>query len=225
MQSQSMTFFTLLTRLRQACCDPGLIPHVNADAMHSGKLQMLLARLREALTGNGARKVVIFSQFVQLLKRVKPLLEEHFPGLELLQLTGHTKQRAKPVEIFQNTPGPAVILVSLRAGGTGITLHAADYVFLLDPWWNPAVESQAVDRVHRIGQRKPVFVYRMITQGTIEQRIQQLKQDKRELFENTLDNLGNARDLREHFSDLQDLAQWLSPEPDGEGCDSLIKPG
>ena len=212
MQSNSMNFFTLLTRLRQVCCDPGLIPNVDADAMHSGKIQMLLTRLSEALTGNGARKVVIFSQFVQLLKRVKPLIKNEFPGVELLELTGHTKNRSKPVEAFQQKEGPAVILVSLRAGGTGITLHAADYVFLLDPWWNPAVESQAVDRVHRIGQSKQVFVYRMITQGTIEERIQHLKAEKRELFENALGNLGSASDLREHFGDLQDLAKLLPPK-------------
>ena len=149
MQTQSMHFFSLLTRLRQACCDPGLIPDVNADIQQSGKIQMLLTCLEEALSGDGARKVVIFSQFLSLLKRLKPLLETTFPKLALLELSGETKDRAKPVEIFQNTKEPAVILVSLRAGGTGITLHAADYVFLLDPWWNPAVEEQAVDRVHR----------------------------------------------------------------------------
>jgi SNF2 family DNA or RNA helicase len=155
---------------------------------------------------------VIFSQFVQLLKRVKPLIQKEFPDVELLELNGHTKNRSKPVETFQNKEGPAVILVSLRAGGTGITLHAADYVFLLDPWWNPAVESQAVDRVHRIGQSKRVFVYRMITQGTIEERIRHLKAEKRELFESTLGNLGSAKDLREHFADLEELAKLLPPE-------------
>lgn len=212
MQSNSMNFFTLLTRLRQACCDPGIIPDVQVDPMHSGKIQMLLTRLSEALTGNGARKVVIFSQFVQLLKRVKPLIQKEFPEVDLFELTGHTRNRSKPVESFQNKDGPAVILVSLKAGGTGITLHAADYVFLLDPWWNPAVESQAVDRVHRIGQRKRVFVYRMITEGTIEARIQHLKAEKRELFESTLGNLGSAKDLREHFTDLEELAKLLPPE-------------
>jgi SNF2 family DNA or RNA helicase len=212
MQSHSMNFFTLLTRLRQACCDPGLIPDLDIDPMQSGKIQMLLTKLGEALTGTGARKVVIFSQFVQLLKRVKPLIQQEFPDVELLELNGHTKNRSKPVETFQNKTGPAVILVSLRAGGTGITLHAADYVFLLDPWWNPAVESQAVDRVHRIGQRKRVFVYRMITQGTIEERIQHLKAEKRELFESTLGNLGSAKDLREHFTDLEELAKLLPPK-------------
>ena len=212
MQHQAMNFFSLLTRLRQACCDPGLIRDVEVDLRHSGKIQMLLTRLSEALTGSGARKVVIFSQFVQLLKRVKPLIQQAFPEVALFELTGETKHRAKPVDSFQKQDGPAVILVSLRAGGTGITLHAADYVFLLDPWWNPAVESQAVDRVHRIGQRKRVFVYRMITQGTIEERIQKLKAEKRELFESTLGNLGSASDLREHFGDLQELAKLLPPE-------------
>jgi SNF2 family DNA or RNA helicase len=212
MQSNSMNFFTLLTRLRQACCDPGLIPDLNIEPMQSGKIQMLLTKLGEALTGTGARKVVIFSQFLKLLKRVKPLINEQFPDVELLELNGDTKNRSKPVETFQNKKGPAVILVSLRAGGTGITLHAADYVFLLDPWWNPAVESQAVDRVHRIGQRKRVFVYRMITQGTIEERIQHLKTEKRELFESTLGNLGSAKDLREHFTDLEELAKLLPPD-------------
>lgn len=211
MHAQSMHFFSLLTRLRQACCDPGLIPDVNADILQSGKIQMLLTRLEEALGGEGARKVVIFSQFVSLLKRLKPLIEKTFPKVALLELSGSTKNRGKPVDTFQKTKGPAVILVSLRAGGTGITLHAADYVFLLDPWWNPAVESQAVDRVHRIGQDRRVFVYRMITQGTIEERIQHLKKEKRELFESTLGHLGSAKDLVEHFGDLEELAKLLPP--------------
>lgn len=209
MQNQAMNFFSLLTRLRQACCDPGLVPDVAAGLDQSGKIQTLLTHLEEALEGEGARKVVIFSQFVQLLTRLKPVIQEKFPRVAMLELNGNTRDRAKPVETFQEKEGPAVILVSLRAGGTGITLHAADYVFLLDPWWNPAVESQAVDRVHRIGQQKRVFVYRMITQGTIEERIQHLKQEKRELFENTLGSLGSARDLKEHFTDLEELAKLL----------------
>ncbi|NBB79385.1 MAG: ATP-dependent helicase [Verrucomicrobia bacterium] len=212
MQTQSMHFFALLTRLRQVCSDPGLLSGVTADIRQSGKVQTLLTRLEEALEENGARKVVIFSQFVSLLKRLKPLLKQTFPKVALLELSGQTKDRAKPVESFQSSKGPAVILVSLRAGGTGITLHAADYVFLLDPWWNPAVENQAVDRVHRIGQDRRVFVYRMITQGTIEARIQELKKEKRALFEDTLGHLGSAKDLAEHFSDLEELAKLLPPE-------------
>lgn len=206
---QSMNFFSLLTRLRQTCCDPGLVPGVDAAPTQSGKVQMLLTRLSEALTGEGARKVVVFSQFVQLLKRVKPLIKKEYPEVQLLELTGQTKNRSKPVKMFQEQTGAAVILVSLRAGGTGITLHAADYVFLLDPWWNPAIENQAIDRVHRIGQHKNVFVYRMITKGTIEERIQELKSEKRELFESTLSDLGRTRDLLEHYNDLRELAKLV----------------
>lgn len=213
MQANAMHFFSLLTRLRQVCCDPGLLPGAaSIDIRQSGKVQMLLTRLEEALQGDGARKVVIFSQFVQLLRRLKPEIKKSFPKLKLYELTGQTRDRSGPVAAFQNDAGPAIILVSLKAGGTGITLHAADYVFLLDPWWNPAVENQAIDRVHRIGQERRVFVYRMITEGTIEQRIQLLKQEKRELFENTLGHLGSAKDLSEHFGDLEDLAKLLPTE-------------
>ena len=215
MRRETANFFTLLTRLRQVCCDPGLVPSVDAGIEQSGKVRMLLTRLEEALRGDGSGKVVVFSQFVQLLKRLKPALAEACPEAKVYELTGGTRDRSRPVERFQNHDGPAIMLVSLRAGGTGITLHAADYVFLLDPWWNPAVESQAVDRVHRIGQERRVFVYRMITEGTIEERIQRLKREKRELFEQTLGHLGSARDLREHFGDLRELAELL-PGKGGE---------
>jgi SNF2 family DNA or RNA helicase len=116
-----------------------------------------------------------------------------------------TLDRQKPVQEFQSCESEAAMLVSLKAAGTGITLHAADYVFLLDPWWNPAVEAQAVDRVHRIGQTNTVFVYRMVTAGTIEERIQELKQSKRELFDRLVGGLGGDFDLSQHFTSLQDL--------------------
>ena len=116
-----------------------------------------------------------------------------------------TLDRLKPVQSFQNAPGAAAMLVSLKAAGTGITLHAADYVFLLDPWWNPAVEAQAVDRVHRIGQTNTVFVYRMVTAGTIEERIQVLKTSKKDLFEKLIGGLGGDFDRSQHFSSLRSL--------------------
>ena len=116
-----------------------------------------------------------------------------------------TLDRQKPVQGFQNATGSAAMLVSLKAAGTGITLHAADYVFLLDPWWNPAVEAQAVDRVHRIGQKSTVFVYRMVTAGTIEERIQALKASKKDLFDKLIGGLGGDFDLSQHFSSLKSL--------------------
>src|SRR5690606_5875460 len=106
---------------------------------------------------------------------------------------------------FQNTKGPSVILVSLKAGGTGITLNAADYVFLLDPWWNPAVEAQAIDRVHRIGQDKTVFVYRLIAPGTVEERVEMLKQEKRELFDATLGQVQDVSHFSNYFKTFSDL--------------------
>jgi len=107
------------------------------------------------------------------------------------------------------------MLVSLKAAGTGITLHAADYVFLLDPWWNPAVEAQAVDRVHRIGQTNTVFVYRMVTAGTVEERIQALKASKRDLFDKLVGGMGGDFDLSQHFSSMKSLVQ-LTASPEQE---------
>jgi len=126
---------------------------------------------------------VVFSQFVMLLNRVREALAANLPDLPRFELTGMTLDRQKPVQAFQNTAGAAVMLVSLKAAGTGITLHAADYVFLLDPWWNPAVEAQAIDRAHRIGQQRHVQVHRFITRGSFEERINAMIRSKRALAE------------------------------------------
>jgi SNF2 family DNA or RNA helicase len=148
-----------------------------------------------------------------LLDRVRAALIQNFPDLPRYELTGMTLDRLKPVQAFQGAPGAAAMLVSLKAAGTGITLHAADYVFLLDPWWNPAVEAQAVDRVHRIGQTNTVFVYRMVTAGTVEERIQALKASKKDLFDKLVGGLGGDFDLSQHFSSMKSLVQLtLSPE-------------
>ena len=133
------------------------------------------------------------------------MIEAKFPGLPLWELTGQTLDREKPVESFQTSTGAGIMLVSLRAGGTGITLHAADYVFLLDPWWNPAVEDQAIDRVHRLGQDRTVFVYRMIAVGTIEERIQRLKAEKRALFDRVVGDLADLTDIQSFFRSLGEL--------------------
>jgi SNF2 family DNA or RNA helicase len=123
-----------------------------------------------------------------------------------------TVDRQKPVKDFQSAQGAAAMLVSLKAAGTGITLHAADYVFLLDPWWNPAVEDQAIDRVHRIGQTNTVFVYRMVTAGTIEERIQVLKGEKKQLFNQVVGGHGGDFEWTKHFSSLNSLIQLSALE-------------
>ena len=205
MREKSFGFLALLTRLRQTCCDPDMLPWRKSPLTDSGKINLLVEKLAEVV-GSG-HKVVIFSQFVMLLDRVREALALHFPDLPRFELTGMTLDRLKPVQQFQTAPGAAAMLVSLKAAGTGITLHAADYVFLLDPWWNPAVEAQAVDRVHRIGQTSTVFVYRMVTAGTIEERIQALKADKNDLFDKLIGGLGGDFDLSQHFSSLRGLVQ------------------
>ena len=205
MREKSFGFLALLTRLRQTCCDPDMLPWLKAPLTDSGKLNVLLEKLTEIV--GGGHKVVIFSQFVMLLDRVREALVQQFPDLPRFELTGMTLDRQKPVHGFQGTSGAAIMLVSLKAAGTGITLHAADYVFLLDPWWNPAVEAQAVDRVHRIGQTNTVFVYRMVTAGTIEERIQALKASKKDLFDRLVGGLGGDFDLSQHFTSLRSLVQ------------------
>jgi superfamily II DNA or RNA helicase len=205
MREKSFGFLALLTRLRQTCCDPDMLPWLKAPLSDSGKINLLLEKLTEVVSSG--HKVVIFSQFVMLLDRVREALAQQFPDLPRFELTGMTLDRLKPVQQFQTASGAAAMLVSLKAAGTGITLHAADYVFLLDPWWNPAVEAQAVDRVHRIGQTNTVFVYRMVTAGTIEERIEALKADKKDLFDKLIGGLGGDFDLSQHFSSLRGLVQ------------------
>jgi superfamily II DNA or RNA helicase len=205
MREKSFGFLALLTRLRQTCCDPDMLPWLKAPLSDSGKINLLVEKLAEVV-GSG-HKVVIFSQFVMLLDRVREALVQNFLDLPRYELTGMTLDRQKPVQGFQGAEGAAAMLVSLKAAGTGITLHAADYVFLLDPWWNPAVEAQAVDRVHRIGQKSTVFVYRMVTAGTIEERIQALKASKKDLFDKLIGGLGGDFDLSQHFTSLRGLVQ------------------
>jgi len=212
MREKSFGFLSLLTRLRQICCDPDLLPWLVADTSASGKLNLLVDRLGEIISSG--HKVVIFSQFVMFLKRVHEVLAQHFPDVARFELTGSTLDRQKPVQDFQNISQPAFMLVSLKAAGTGITLHSADYVFLLDPWWNPSVEEQAVDRVHRIGQTRTVFVYRMITQGTIEERIQALKAEKKQIFRHLIDGVSGDVDLSTHFQSLHQLIELTSEAVD-----------
>jgi len=171
----------LLLRLRQAACHRGLVPGQD-DVGTSAKVELLMELLDE-LVAEG-HKVLVFSQWTSLLDRVEPHLTK--AKMAFLRLDGSTVDRQAVVEGFQSDDGPPVLLLSLKAGGTGLTLTAADHVVLLDPWWNPAVEDQAADRAHRIGQDKPVFVHRLVASDTVEERILALQESKRKLAEAAL---------------------------------------
>ncbi len=165
-----------LLRLRQAACHPGLID-IKRAAEPSAKLEALLAQLREVL--DAGHKALVFSQFTSLLKIVRDRLDDDEIVYEYLD--GKTRDRQACVERFQNDADCSLFLISLKAGGLGLNLTAAEYVFLLDPWWNPAVEAQAVDRAHRIGQTRPVFAYRLIARDTVEEKVLELQKTKRDL--------------------------------------------
>ncbi|WP_165230190.1 DEAD/DEAH box helicase [Aquisphaera insulae] len=166
-----------LLRLRQAACHPGLIDKTKATSESSAKLDVLLPQLREVF--EEGHKTLVFSQFTSMLAIVRRRLDEE--GIPYAYLDGRTRDRQARVEQFQEDPDCKVFLISLKAGGLGLNLTAADYVFLLDPWWNPAVESQAIDRAHRIGQVRPVFAYRLIARDTVEEKVLQLQSQKRTL--------------------------------------------
>ena len=165
-----------LLRLRQAAIHPGLIDHKRVKEP-SAKLDLLLPQLAEIL--DEGHKALIFSQFTSMLGILRNRLEKEKIHYEYLD--GQTKDRAAPVDRFQNDQKSRVFLISLKAGGLGLNLTAAEYVFLLDPWWNPAVEAQAVDRTHRIGQKRSVFAYRLIAKDTVEEKVLALQQSKREI--------------------------------------------
>jgi superfamily II DNA or RNA helicase len=190
-----------LTRLRQAACDPRLLglPREFGDD-DSGKLVALRELVQTSV--EGGHKVLIFSQFVSMLQLIKRALDED--GVPYEYLDGSTKDRAERVENFQRDDGPPLFLISLKAGGSGLNLTAADTVIHFDPWWNPAVEDQATDRAHRIGQTKVVTTYRLIAKGTIEEKILELAEKKRELVGAVLaEDVGGAKKLTK--SDLEDL--------------------
>jgi SNF2 family DNA or RNA helicase len=170
-----------IMKLRRLCCNPSLIaPELN---LASSKLTVFDSILTDLL--DGGHKVLVFSQFVDHLKIIRNHIESRRIEYQYLDGSTSTAQRRIRVNAFQAGEGE-VFLISLRAGGLGLNLTAANYVIHMDPWWNPAVEDQASDRVHRIGQNLPVTIYRLITQDTIEEKIVQLHQHKRELAENLL---------------------------------------
>jgi SNF2 family DNA or RNA helicase len=175
-QKHQMQILEALLRLRQVACHPGLLD-AELREESSAKFEALLPQLDELIDEN--HKVLVFSQFVQLLSILKGHLDR--AGIPYEYLDGQTRNRQEHVARFQGDPDCRLFLISLKAGGLGLNLTAAEYVFLLDPWWNPAVEAQAIDRAHRIGQTRPVFAYRLIARDTVEEKILQLQQSKRDL--------------------------------------------
>ncbi|HLA32468.1 MAG TPA: DEAD/DEAH box helicase, partial [Pseudomonas sp.] len=196
-----------LLRLRQACCDLRLLGDDDAQlkSSDSGKLSALLEMLEELV--EEGRKVLLFSQFTSMLALIETELQAR--RISYTKLTGSTQDRRTPVQQFQAGQFP-VFLISLKAGGAGLNLTAADTVIHFDPWWNPAAEAQASDRAYRIGQDKPVFVYKLIARGSVEEKIQQLQQAKANLARGVLEGGSQAQwqlgeeDLQALFAPLSD---------------------
>ena len=199
--------FAHLTRLRLACCNPKLVTDSPASAPPSSKLETFAETLAELLENR--HKVLVFSQFVRHLKLVEDYLNEQGISYQYLDGATSAKARSERIAAFQAGHGD-VFLISLKAGGTGLNLTAADYVIHLDPWWNPAVEDQASDRAHRIGQTRPVTIYRLVTEGTIEEQIVDIHHRKRDLADRLLEGADAAGRLStEELLEL--LRQPVSP--------------
>lgn len=195
-----------LLKLRQVCCDLRLVNSAPANPRqgHSAKLQSLMEMFEELLAEG--RKILLFSQFTSMLTLIEAELKQR--GIEYALLTGSTRDRRTPVQAFQAGKLP-IFLISLKAGGTGLNLTAADTVIHYDPWWNPAAENQATDRAYRIGQDKPVFVYKMIARGTVEEKIQRLQQEKSALASGVLD----GRVTGDWKLQSEDIAALFAPLP------------
>ena len=195
-----------LLKLRQVCCDPRLLSIPEAEIAHqsSAKLEALLGLLDNLM--EEGRRVLVFSQFTSMLKLIEKALEQrHYP---YLKLTGQTHNRQNLVERFQAGEVP-IFLISLKAGGTGLNLTRADTVILYDPWWNPAVQEQAAGRSHRIGQENPVFIYKLISSGTVEEAILAMQSKKRELVDSVLSNNPAAY----HEWSMNDIDYFFSALP------------
>jgi SNF2 family DNA or RNA helicase len=187
LNKSTMHVLAALTRLRQICCHPQLVGSDTA----SGKTETFFELIEPLMAQN--HKVLVFSQFVQMLRILEK--ECQIRGIPTHILTGETKHRQDVTQAFQNDPNGSVFLLSLRAAGTGLNLTTASYVVLYDPWWNPAVEAQAIDRSHRIGQTRTVNAYRLISPGTVEEKIWDLQQRKAQTIADVLGEQGFASNL------------------------------
>lgn len=193
-----------LMKMRQVCCDPRLLKQIDTTGIKSAKIEMLRELMPEMV--EEGRKILLFSQFAEMLRLIEQLCDE----LELpyVKLTGQTRDRITPVESFQNGEVP-IFLISLKAGGTGLNLTAADTVIHFDPWWNPAAEDQATDRAHRIGQDKKVFVYKLTTIGTVEEKILEM-QDRKRALANSIHGSGSKGSSMWTEEELQSLFEPLA---------------
>ena len=169
-----------LTKLREICNHPVLLDESYAGG--SGKFDMLMEMLKEVIAEG--HKVLIFSSFVKMLRIFRIEFEKN--NILFSYLDGRTRKRKEQVDNFQNDPEIRIFLISLKAGGLGLNLTEADYVYIVDPWWNPAAEMQAIDRTHRIGQTKSVFVYKAITKDSVEEKILELQESKLDLVKNVI---------------------------------------
>lgn len=189
LKGSTVTILDALLKLRQAACHPDLVKlDVAREYSESSKHTRLRQLLAEAVSEG--HKALVFSQFTSHLAILRKWLDEE--GIEYLYLDGRTRHRQKLVTRFNTKGGPPLFLISLKAGGTGLNLAAADYVIHMDPWWNPAVEAQATDRAHRIGQTRPVFVYKLVSENTVEEKIIALQERKKELFDSVVSSDGVA---------------------------------
>jgi len=198
-----ITVLDALLKLRQTCCDPQLLPLEQAKKVkQSAKLEMLMEMLPELL--EEGRRILLFSQFTKMLAIIEQKLDQ--AGIAFLKLTGKTQKRDKVIDAFREGQAD-VFLISLKAGGVGLNLTEADTVIHYDPWWNPAAQNQATDRAHRIGQNKAVFVYKLITENTVEEKIISMQEQKQSLADGIYDNEGT--DFKLSGDDLQALFEPL----------------
>ena len=184
-ENSTVHVLAALTRLRQICAHPGLLfPEYLAEADASAKFEAFLETVDEILSGG--HRLLVFSAFASMLRIMRAEFDRR--GLTYGYLDGSTKDKDRQDEVarFMQPEGPPIFLCSLKAGGVGLTLTAADYVILYDPWWNPAVERQAIDRTHRIGQHRAVTAYRLVSSGTVEEKIRALAERKSNLSRNVI---------------------------------------
>lgn len=201
-KQERLNIFTALLKLRQVCIHPQLLKEVGATDIESSKFELAKEKISELI--DEGHKIVMFSQFTEMLDIMSDWTKKEGFYTERIDGSVSAKARMDAVDRFQSAEDPGMFLISLKAGGVGLNLTAADYVIHLDPWWNPAIESQATDRVHRMGQQNKVFVYKLITTGTIEEKIQELQDSKKQLLAEIID-IDTAAEKSLNFDEIKTL--------------------